>query len=50
LGTGVAVGDVAGGEDLICELGAGFEGKGFGEDEGIVAVEEEGGDLWLSAW
>jgi hypothetical protein len=45
LGTGVAIGDVAGGENLICELGASFEGEGFREDEGVVAIEEEGGDL-----
>jgi hypothetical protein len=50
LRTGVAIGDVAGGENLIRELGAGFESEGFGEDERVVAVEEESGDLWLSAW
>jgi hypothetical protein len=42
LGPGVAVGDGAGGEDFVSELGAGFEGEGFREDEGVVAVEEEG--------
>jgi hypothetical protein len=47
LRAGVAVGDVAGGEDLVGELGAGFESEGFGEDEGVVAVEEEGCDLWV---
>jgi hypothetical protein len=45
LRAGVAVGDVFGGEDLVGELGAGFEGEGFGEDEGVVAVEEEVLDL-----
>lgn len=34
-----------GAEDLVCEVGAGFEGEGFGEDERVVAVEEDGGDL-----
>lgn len=32
-------------EDFIGELGAGFEGEFFGENEGIVAVEEEFCDL-----
>jgi len=41
----VAVGDVARGEDLVGELGAGFEGEGLGEHERVVAVEEEGRDL-----
>jgi hypothetical protein len=45
LRTGIAVGDVARCEDLVGELGAGFEGEGFGENEGVVAVEEKGGDL-----
>jgi hypothetical protein len=45
LGTRVAIGDVARGEDLVSELSAGFEGEGFGEDERVVAVEEEGSDL-----
>lgn len=49
LRTGVAVGDAAGFEDLIGEVGTGGEGKGFGKDEGVVAVEEEGGDLLLRA-
>jgi hypothetical protein len=33
-------------KDHIDEVGAGFKGKVFGEDERVVAVEEEGGDLW----
>jgi hypothetical protein len=45
LRTGVAIWDVARGENLVCELGAGFEGQLLGEDERVVAVEEEGGDL-----
>jgi hypothetical protein len=45
LWTSVAIRDVARGEDLVGQLGAGFEGEGFGEDERVVAVEEEGGDL-----
>jgi hypothetical protein len=45
LWAGVAVGDAAGGEDLVGEVGAGGEGEGFREDEGVVAVEEEGGDF-----
>lgn len=42
LRTGVAVADAAGCEDFIGEVGAGFEGEGFGKDERVVAVEEEG--------
>lgn len=45
LRAGVAVGDIAGCEDLVGEFGAGFEGELFGEDERVVAVEQEGGDL-----
>ncbi|TGO47124.1 hypothetical protein BCON_0292g00060 [Botryotinia convoluta] len=45
LRTGVAVADTAGFEDFIGEIGAGFEGEGFGEYECVVAVEEEGGYL-----
>ena len=45
MGAGVAVGDVAGGEDFVGEFGAGFEGELFREDESVVAVEEEGGYL-----
>jgi hypothetical protein len=44
LRAGVLLGDVLGGEDLVGELGAGFEGEFLGEDEGVVAVEEERGD------
>lgn len=50
-GPGVVGLDVVFGEDGVGELGAGGEGEGFGEDEGVVAVEEEGGDLrwpWVS--
>jgi hypothetical protein len=39
------MGDVVGGEDLICELSAGFKRQLFGEDERVIAVEKEGGDL-----
>ena len=28
-------------EDLVAECGAGFEGEFFGENEGVVTVEEE---------
>jgi hypothetical protein len=45
LGTGIAIWNIAGCEDLVCELGAGFEGQLLGEDERIIAVKEEGGDL-----
>lgn len=45
LGTGVAVGDVIFGEDLVGEVGTGFEGELFREDEGIVTVEEDFSDL-----
>jgi len=34
-----------GGADLIEEFGAALEGELLREDEGVVAVEEEGGDL-----
>ena len=44
-GAGVAVWDVVFGEDLVGEVGAGFEGEFFREDEGVVAVEEDFGDL-----
>jgi hypothetical protein len=40
-----ALGDVLAGEDLVCEVGAGFEGERLGEHERVVAVEEDGGDL-----
>lgn len=40
-----AIRDFTGCEDLVCEFGAGFEGELFGEDERVVAVEENGGDL-----
>ena len=45
LRAGVAVWDVIFGEDLVGEVGTGFEGEFFREDEGIVAVEEDFGDL-----
>ena len=45
LGAGVAVWDVIFGEDLIGEVGTSFEGEFFREDEGVVAVEEDFGDL-----
>ena len=45
LGAGVTSGDIELGEDFITEVGAGFEGEFFAEDEGVVAVEEEFGDL-----
>jgi hypothetical protein len=32
-------------ENLICKVGAGLEGQLFGEDEGVVAVKEDIGDL-----
>ena len=44
-GTRVSVGDVVVGEDLVGEGGAAGEGEVFGEDEGVVAVEEEVFDL-----
>lgn len=31
--------------DLVDKAGAGLEGELLGEDEGVVAVEQEGGDL-----
>ena len=42
---GEAFADVVFGEDFVGELGAGFEGEGFGEDERVVAIEEDGFDL-----
>jgi len=51
LGAGVAVVNAPRGKDFVGQLGAGFEGEGFGEDERVVAVEEEGGDLRvLAGW
>lgn len=41
VGAGVAVGDALLLAYLVGELGAGFEGELLGEDEGVVAVEEE---------
>lgn len=41
----VAIGEVVLFEYLVGELGAGFEGEGFGEDERVVAVEEDVFDL-----
>jgi hypothetical protein len=32
-------------QNLVRELGTGFEGELLGENEGIVAVEKKGGDL-----
>lgn len=46
LGPGVAVWEALRFEDFVGELGAGFEGEGFGEDERVVAVEEDLFDLW----
>lgn len=45
LGPRVALVDVEFGEDLVGEVGAGFEGEFFRQDEGVVAVEEDFGDL-----
>ena len=45
LGPRVALVDVELGEDLIAEVGAGFEGEFLRKDEGVVAVEEDFGDL-----
>ena len=45
LRAGVALVDVEFGEDLVGEVGAGFEGEFFRQDEGVVAVEEDFGDL-----
>ena len=44
-GAGVAVWDVIFGEDLVGEIGTGFKGEFFRENEGVVAVEEDFGDL-----
>ena len=41
----VAVGDIVFGEDFVGEFGAGFEGKFFGKDKSVIAVEEEFDDL-----
>jgi len=45
LRAGVALVDVVFGEYLIGEIGAGFEGELLGQDEGIVTVEEQVGNL-----
>lgn len=50
LGAGVAVGNVVLGEDLVGEVGAGFEGEFFRENEGIVTVEEDFCDLKGGIW
>jgi len=34
-------------QDLVEEVGTALEGELLGQDEGVVAVEEEGGDLML---
>lgn len=39
--SGVSIHDIVRGWDLIGEFGAGFKGERFGEDEGVVAVEED---------
>lgn len=45
LWTGEASGNALIGENLICEVGTGFEGERLGLYERVVAVEENGGDL-----
>lgn len=42
---GVAVGNVVLLKDLIGKIGAGFEGQLLREDQGVVAIEEDLGDL-----
>lgn len=32
-------------EDVVCKVCACSEGKLLGEDEGVVAIKEEGGNL-----
>lgn len=51
MGAGVAVWKTFRFEEFIGKVGAGDEGEFFGEDKGVVAVEEELCDLgtWLSA-
>jgi hypothetical protein len=46
----VSVVDVVLFEDLIGEIGAGLEGELLGENEGVVAIEEDILDLWLRRW
>jgi hypothetical protein len=46
-GPRVPVGDALLLEDLVRELGARLEGDGLGEDERVVAVEEDVCDLKL---
>jgi hypothetical protein len=38
--------------DLVDETSAGLEGELLGEDEGVIAIEQEGGDLqlYVSKW
>ena len=45
LGTGVAVWNVVFGKDLVGEIGTRLESEFFREDEGVVTVEEDFGDL-----
>jgi hypothetical protein len=37
--------DIFGAGDFVDEVSAAFEGERLGEDERVVAVEEDGGDL-----
>ncbi len=45
LRAGVPVGDVPVAEDAVGELGTGFKRQFLGKNEGIVAVQEDVGDL-----
>jgi len=47
LGAGVSLVDFVFGEDLVGEVGAGFEGEFFAKDEGVIAVEEDFGNLFV---
>jgi hypothetical protein len=45
---GLDIGDLAlGNEDFIGEIGTSLKGKDLGQNEGVVAVEENGGDFVL---
>jgi hypothetical protein len=45
LGAGVALVNLVFSKNLVGEVGAGFEGELFRQDEGVVTVEEEFSNL-----
>ena len=43
---GEADSEVAGNADLIDKISASLEGELLGENEGVIAIEQQGSDLW----